>query len=307
MVEQPPCKRQVRGSTPLSGSKFMSYALIIRILFLFSLLSNFILYFLGHLRQSVIYDYIAYWPFSLLPLFLYLLFYRSSLREAFKSVYLILPTIFFIIFPILHLSIKPSFLPTFSIPTEINRINEIDELGLSLIVDTRGSLEIDDVKGSGYLVDILNSPGSLGFPEVIETNIIKQKKLLIREMEVDSLLKTKGWKLYLGTKNSWDIDIFSIESKINLQDLDLRDVKISGTGQIYLDEKNLFNSFTISGNFTVFVPKNLPLLVEGNATVPDRWIEATIGYLSQTNQSYKVKIVVLNDSEVTFEDYEEQQ
>ena len=71
--------------------------------------------------------------------------------------------------------------------------------------------------------------------------------------------------------------------------------------------KNLFNSFTISGNFTVFVPKNLPLLVEGNATVPDRWIEATIGYLSQTNQSYKVKIVVLNDSEVTFEDYEEQQ
>ena len=55
----------------------------------------------------------------------------------------------------------------------------------------------------------------------------------------------------------------------------------------------------------VFVPKNLPLLVEGNATVPDGWIEATIGYLSQTNQSYKVKIVVLNDSEVTFKDYEE--
>ena len=176
MVEQPPCKRQVRGSTPLSGSKFMSYALIIRILFLFSLLSNFILYFLGHLRQSVIYDYIAYWPFSLIPLLLYILFYRSSLREVIKSFYLVLPTIFFIIFPILHLSIKPSFLPTFSIPTEINRINEIDELGLSLIVDTRGSLEIDDVKGSGYLVDILNSPGSLGFPEVIETNIIKQKK-----------------------------------------------------------------------------------------------------------------------------------
>ena len=111
--------------------------------------------------------------------------------------------------------------------------------------------------------------------------------------------------MHLGTNNLWDIDIFSIESKINLQDLDIRDVKIAGTGEIYLDQKNEFNSFTISGNYIVFVPKTLPLLVEGNATVPDGWIEATIGYLSQTNQSYKVKIVVLNDSEVTFKDYEE--
>ena len=43
------------------------------------------------------------------------------------------------------------------------------------------------------------------------------------------------------------------------------------------------------------------------ADVPDDWIEATIGYLSKTNQTYKVKIKVLNNSEVTFEDYEEQQ
>ena len=305
MVEQPPCKRQVRGSTPLSGSKFMSYKLNIRILFLFSLLSNFILYFLGFLRQSVIYDYVAFWPFTILPLFLYLLFYKSSLRETFKSFYLIVPTILFIIFPILHLSIQPPFLPTFSLSTEVNRINESHELELGLIVDMKGSLEINAIEGKGYRVDILNAPGSLGFPEAIETTITKQKKIYLREIEADSLLRTKGWKLHLGTNNLWDIDIFSIESKINLQDLDIRDVKIAGTGEIYLDQKNEFNSFTISGNYIVFVPKTLPLLVEGNATVPDGWIEATIGYLSQTNQSYKVKIVVLNDSEVTFKDYEE--
>ncbi len=305
MVEQPPCKRQVRGSTPLSGSKFMSYKLIIRILFLFSLLSNFILYFLGFLRQSVIYDYIAYWPFSVIPLLLYLLLYKSSSMETFKSFCLIVPTILFITFPTLHLSIRPLYLPTFSVLTEVNRLNESDELELSLIADMRGSLEIDAIEGKGYRVDILNAPGSLGFPEAIETAITKQKKIYLREIEVDSLLRTKGWKLHLGTNNLWDIDIFSIESKINLQDLDIRDVKIAGTGEIYLDQTNEFNSFTISGNYIVFVPKNLPLLVEGNATVPDGWIEATIGYLSQTNQSYKVKIVVLNDSEVTFKDYEE--
>ena len=300
MVEQPPCKRQVRGSTPLSGSKFMSYTLIGRIVFAVALALNLVLFSLGNLRQSIIYDYLAFWPISVFPLVIYLLLYKTKLRNQIKYFFLSIPTTILIAFPILHLTIKPSFLPTFSIHTEINRINEFEKFELSLYLDTKGSLEISSVGGTGYIVDVLNSPGSLGFPEAIEVEKVQPKTILIREIEVDSLLKTKGWKLNLGTDNLWNIDIFSIDSKINLQNLELGDINISGTGEIYLDEDKVFDSFTISGNFTIFVPEQLPLLVEGNATVPNEWIEATIGYLSQTNQSYKVKIVVLNDSEVIF-------
>jgi hypothetical protein len=138
---------------------------------------------------------------------------------------------------------------------------------------------------------------------VIEVENINPKVLFIREVDVDTLLKTKGWNLKIGDRNLWSLDIFSIDSKINLENVNLKTALISGTGEIYLDKESKFDSFVVSGNFTVFVPKSLPLLVEGNAIVPSEWLEATIGYLSQTNQSYSVKIIVLNDSEVRFEDY----
>lgn len=275
----------------------------VRTVFFLAISVNIALYFFGYLRASVLYDYLAYWPLTLFLLFVNFIIYRTQIRDYIKSASLLLSTIPFIVFPVLHILIQPSFLPTYSVETEVNRINEIEDYELSLIIDTRGSIEVNAIEGSGYLLDIINLPGSIGFPEVIEVENVNPKILFLREIDVNTLLKTKGWNLKIGDRNLWNLDIFSIDSKINLQSVNLKKAVISGTGEIYLDKENKFDSFIVSGNFTVFVPKSLPLLVEGNAIVPSGWLEATIGYLSQTNQSYSVKIVVLNDSEVRFEDY----
>ena len=303
MVEQPPCKRQVRGSTPLSGSEHMNYLMTTRILFLITISFNALLYILGYLRASILYDYVAYWPLTLLPAALHFFLYRSKVQEYIKVCTILLSTIFFITFPILHILLQPKFLPTYSVATEVNRVNQIEVSELDLRIDTKGSIEISSIEGKGYLLDAINLPGNIGFPEAIEIENVVPKIIVIREIDVDTLLKTKGWKIGLGNKNLWNLDIFSIDSTIHLENVNLNEVVISGTGLIYLDDQNIFDYFAVRGNFTIFVPENLSLLVEGNALVPDRWLEATIGYLSQTNQTYKVKIVVLSDSEVRFEDY----
>ena len=303
MVEQPPCKRQVRGSTPLSGSEYMNYLMTTRILFLIAISFNALLYIFGYLRASILYDYLAYWPFTFLPIVIHFFLYKKNIQEYIKAYMILISTICFFTFPFLHILFQPQFLPTYSVITEVNRINQIEVSELELKIDTKGSIEISSIEGKGYLLNVINLPGSIGFPEAIEVENIKPKTIVIREIEVDTLLKTKGWNVELGDDNLWNLDIFSINSAIYLENVNLKDAIISGTGSIYLDDENIFDHFVVSGNFTIFVPESLSLLVEGNALVPERWLQVTIGYLSQTNQSYEVKIVVLNDSEVRFEDY----
>ena len=49
---------------------------------------------------------------------------------------------------------------------------------------------------------------------------------------------------------------------------------------------------------------SLPIAVVGQAEVPAGWINATIGYLNQTNENYKFKVIVEEGSNVVFQDGE---
>ena len=60
----------------------------------------------------------------------------------------------------------------------------------------------------------------------------------------------------------------------------------------------------INGIFNITVDKKLPIVVIGNADVPANWINATIGYLNQTNGSYNLKVIVEDGSTVVFEEGE---
>tara|TARA_B100001123_G_C15001647_1_gene903797 strand:+ start:31 stop:888 length:858 start_codon:yes stop_codon:yes gene_type:complete len=285
----------------------MNYIKTLRVILFLALGINFLMFSFGYLRASIVYDYIAFWPISFLPLAIHFIAVQNDKRLYGLKFYSLIFSLFvFVFFPFLHL-FKASFLPTYSIATEVNRLNQIKEKDLIFSLDTQGAVLLTSITGKGYVLDIINRPGTIGFPESIEVEIIEPKQILIREVNVDSLLKVAGWEVKLGDQNLWNINIFSLGSILNFQNINLNNVSLSGTGEIYLDETHEFNDFVLNGDFTVYVPSNLPLLVEGSAEVPDDWIEATIGYLSKTNQTYKVKIKVLNNSEVTFEDYEEQQ
>ena len=96
----------------------------------------------------------------------------------------------------------------------------------------------------------------------------------------------------------------SFGSNINLNDIFLITTEIIGTGDISLGEKLNSGNIFISGNFNIYVDPSLPIAVVGQAEVPAGWINATIGYLNQTNENYKFKVIVEEGSNVVFQDGE---
>ena len=259
------------------------------------------LYFFKILRPSIIYDYIDYFPFTIIPLAIYLFLIFKKINSKFYvylSMYLV---VIFIFFPVANL-LRADFLTTYSFPSFLENRNLDIESEYLLIVDTDGELTLNTFEESGYTVDIINKPGNVGFPEAVETLIGEPKAVLIRELDTSRLLKISGWNINLGNQNVWELDLLSFDSDIYLDNIKLKNSEISGTGIIYLGKNLEVEELKINGNFDINVSIDLPLVAIGNVDVPASWINATIGYLNQADTVYKIKVIVEDGSNVRFFD-----
>ena len=257
------------------------------------------LYFFKILRPSIIYDYIDYFLFTVIPLvsYLYLIFKKINSKLYFYlSIYL---AVIFIFFPVANL-LRADFLTTYSFPSFLENRNLDIESDYLLIIDTDGELTLNTFEESGYTVDIINKPGNVGFPEAVETLIGEPRAVLIRELDTSRLLKISGWNINLGNQNVWKLDLLSFGSNIYLDNVKLKNSEISGTGIIYLGKNLELEELKINGNFDINVSNDLPLVAIGNVEVPASWIDATIGYLNQANTVYKIKVIVEDGSNVRF-------
>jgi hypothetical protein len=259
------------------------------------------LYFFEILRPSIIYDYIDYFPFTIIPLSIYLfLIYKkiNSRLYVYLSTYL---AVVFIFFPIANI-LKADFLTTYSFPSFIENRNLDRDSNYLLIIDIDGVINLNTFNEAGYTADIINRPGEIGYPEAVETLIGEPRAVLIRELETSSLLKISGWDINLGNKNTWKLDLVSFDSDLNLDDIKLENSEISGTGNIYLGKELELKELKINGNFDIKVSKDLPIVVVGKVETPASWISATIGYLNQADEVYKLKVFVEDGSNVKFFD-----
>ena len=257
------------------------------------------LYFFKILRPSIIYDYIDYFPFTIIPLAIYLFLIfkkRNSKFYVYLSLYLI---VIFIFFPVANI-LRADFLTTYSFPSFLENRNLDIESDYLLIVETDGELTLNTFEESGYTVDIINKPGNVGFPEAVETLIGEPKAVLIRELDTSRLLKISGWNINLGNQNVWELDLLSFDSDIYLDNIKLKNSEISGTGIIYLGKNLEVEELKINGNFDINVSIDLPLVAIGNVDAPASWINATIGYLNQADTVYKIKVIVEDGSNVRF-------
>ena len=259
------------------------------------------LYFFEILRPSIIYDYIDYFPFTIIPLSIYLfLIYKkiNSRVYVYLSTYL---AVVFIFFPIANI-LKADFLTTYSFPSFIENRNLDRDSNYLLIIDIDGVINLNTFNEAGYTADIINRPGEIGYPEAVETLIGEPRAVLIRELETSSLLKISGWDINLGNENTWKLDLVSFDSDLNLDDIKLENSEISGTGNIYLGKELELKELKINGNFDIKVSKDLPIVVVGKVETPASWISATIGYLNQADEVYKLKVFVEDGSNVKFFD-----
>jgi len=277
----------------------IKYVNSFKIFIFFIIAAQIALYFFGYLRPSIIYDYVDFFPFTIIPavIYFYLNIKRITNRIYFYlSIYL---SVVLLLFPIAQ-TFDAKFLTTYSFPSflENRELNKDSEY--LLVIDTDGSINLNTFNEAGYTADIIDKPGKIGYPEAVETLVGEPKAVLFREIQTSSLLKVAGWNINIGNKNIWKLNLLSFDSDLHLDQINLKDSRIAGTGAIYLGKDLNLKELKVNGNFDIKVSNTLPIVVVGNADVPPTWINATIGYLNQAEKVYKLKIVVEDGSEVRF-------
>ena len=259
------------------------------------------LYFFGYLRPSIIYDYIDFFPFTIIPavIYFYLNIKRITNRIYFYlSIYL---SAVLLLFPIAQI-FDAKFLTTYSFPSYLENRELNKDSEYLLVIDTSGSINLNTFNETGYTADVIDKPGNIGYPEAVETLVGEPKAVLFREMQTSSLLKVAGWNVNIGNKNIWKLNLLSFDSYLHLDDIKLKESKIAGTGAIYLGKDLNLEELKVNGNYDIEVSNTLSIVVVGNVDVPPTWINATIGYLNQPEKVYKLKVVVEEGSEVRFID-----
>lgn len=280
-----------------------NYQTTFRNIFYFIIAFQVSLFLFGYLRPSIIYDYLDNWPISILPIGL-LFINRSYFKNELLNDYLFgILIIIFSVFPIVLMT-GANVLTTNTFDAEFQNFQLNEEVDYEITIDIEGSVNLDFFEGNGYKVNILNQPGKTGFPEALQANLGNPQPIRLREVPTDRLLQVSGWKLDLGNKTNWTIDILSFDSNYYLDSPNLSKAKMIGTGEIFLGPSLSSVDVVINGIFKVTVDPELPIVVIGKADVPANWINATIGYLNQTNGSYNLKVVVEDGSTVVFEEGE---
>ena len=259
------------------------------------------LLFLGNLRPSIIYDYLDYWPLTIAPLVALLLFRNTSIKEKIEFYSYIFLIVVFLIFQFGHF-VKADFLTTYSFDSSFENLNLDPNLEHQVFIDENNTIELNYFRGNGYKTEILNKPGRSGYPETIETMVGEPRAIIFRQIETSLLLKVKGWKVELGTENFWKLNIFSIDSNFYLDNLNLSPSSLSGTGKIYLGPNLNMKELILNGQYEITISKKLPVVIKGSATVPSSWLNATVGYLNQIDETYLLEIEIIDGSEVIFKD-----
>jgi len=278
-----------------------NYYSTLRTIFLIIVGLHFSLYFFGILRPSIIYDYLDYWPVTFIPILLILIPRSRVVSEAIKFYSYALLISIGTLFLIGHM-LNATFLGTYSTDYSFENLDLSKDETYKLVIDEDNSIILNSFDGSGYKIDIIDKPGDSGYPEAIETLAGNPNGLIFRSVNTSPLLKVKGWDIQLGGSNVWELDIFSIDSDLDLNNLEIKTAYLSGTGTINLGENLILEELVINGVYTISVSKNLPIVVSGKAETPSNWINASIGTLNNVNESYRLLVEIVDGSEVIFID-----
>tara|TARA_Y100000817_G_C16793858_1_gene516427 strand:- start:312 stop:1076 length:765 start_codon:yes stop_codon:yes gene_type:complete len=253
------------------------------------------------LRPSILFDYLDYWPITILPILMTLILRRSYFYEIFRNTVITFLIIIVLIFSLGHL-FDAKFLSTYQFDGFFeNKDLSVDEI-YKLYIDFDGKLNLNTHSGLGYKADIIDLPGNIGYPETIESVVGEPKVIIFREIATSNLLKVKGWDVSLGEKNIWELDIFSMDSTFYLDNIELQPSKLTGTGDIFLGKNLNLKNLVLSGNYEVTVSKELSILVKGQSEIPESWLKASVGNLNQPDNPYTLIIEIIDGSQVIFSD-----
>ena len=112
------------------------------------LLAQITFYFLGYLRPSIIYDYIDYWPITILPILLVTIFRRASFYELLRNIVNIFLIVVVLIFSFGHL-FDSKFLTTYKYDSFFQNNELSSDFNYSLLIDLDGKVNLNSFQGRG--------------------------------------------------------------------------------------------------------------------------------------------------------------
>ena len=233
---------------------------------------------LGYLSRSVFHDFIAWWPVWLLLLGLTLL--ARGRRWGRVRVMALVPILWVIV---LGLFVTGHILGWPAMPSASTNLNGPQAGSVAtgaLSASIEGRLEVGTGQsGFLYSVEPVRRGGDIGPPVAVEQIQGANIAVAISPSEEPGLYTFAGWKLDLDEAPVWSLSLGG-DVEADLSRLRLASLQLSGRGEAILGSVTDSVVVTVSGDFEVKVPADVPARVVGHAVVPAGWLQSSDGFES---------------------------
>lgn len=228
------------------------------------------------LSPAFVLDLLALWPLAVpaVPLAV-----AASLRRRggrFPAAAPLVLVTSLVVAAVLHIggwTLLPSAEAAWTVPAAEDRV-----AGASFTLDD-GVLSLRaGASGSGLRVDPVRRGGDAAPPAGSFRRRGATLEVLVEEREDPGWFVFAGWKVTVPPGPEWDIDAAAPTVDIDVSALRLSRLDVVGSGRVVLG--GVPAPVTVAGDVTVVVPLGAPVVVTGEATVPDGWSATETGWQS---------------------------
>ncbi len=130
-----------------------------------------------------------------------------------------------------------------------------------------------------YRVRFLRRGGTVGVPVAEEFGDPLQ--VMVGEEPGGTWFRFAGWVVELSAAPRWDLrfDPGGGRADVDLRGVDVNSIALAGRGTLELGADGS-GTVQVAGTYTVSVPRDTPVRLEGAGTVPDGWIPTPEGWRS---------------------------
>lgn len=137
-------------------------------------------------------------------------------------------------------------------------------------------LRVDGGSDAAYVVSPLRSGGGTGVPQGVDRVASDELQVVLEEQPPGPWFRFAGWRVTLSPQTAWAIEVTGGRVDLDLTDLSVRSVSVSGSGTVAVGEGS--GRIRATGDLVVVVPRDAPAMVEGTASVPESWTEVDGGF-----------------------------
>jgi len=144
--------------------------------------------------------------------------------------------------------------------------------------------------GRLYEAEPLRRGGDIAAPVAVERSQDSDVSVVLSPSEDPGLFMWAGWRVNLSPLPAWS---FTLEGNIeaDLSGLVVENLQLTGTGSVQLGSVERSTPLTVSGDFVVQVPEDVPVRVVGPAEIPSDWERTDVGAASPvTGQGWVISV-----------------